>query len=182
MRPTYLIVHCSASGWGTALEIDGWHRARGWRCIGYHGVVLNGYLTGDDMLYDRRIPWLDGSYQVGRTWDGDGFIEGTEVGSHAYGLNSESFSVCLIGQRGTFTPKQLEGLVEHCQWACGHFRIAPEHVIGHYEIGKFRPEFATDKTCPDLDMEKIRTALEDGRARRDLLEGAWSAWYARQKR
>lgn len=39
---TEIIVHCSATPEGkdyTVHDIDRWHRARGFKCIGYHYVI-----------------------------------------------------------------------------------------------------------------------------------------------
>lgn len=70
-----LIIHCSATPEGkdfTVADIDRWHKARGFRKIGYHYVV-----------------YRDGSYHVGR---GVG-----EIGAHCTGHNSESIGICYIG-------------------------------------------------------------------------------------
>ena len=49
---TEIIIHCSATKEGqpfSVADIDRWHRARGFRCIGYHFVI-----------------YLDGSVHAGR--------------------------------------------------------------------------------------------------------------------
>ncbi len=88
MRPIEkIIIHCSATPNGkpfTAADIDAWHRKRGFRCIGYHYVIL-----------------LDGAVQTGRSE--------TETGAHASGHNAYSIGVCLIGT-DLFTPEQWEAL------------------------------------------------------------------------
>jgi hypothetical protein len=72
MRPLFIIWHTSASPFGTALDIDRWHREEnGWRCIGYQGVILNGFNTLDDFRLNQRVEWLDGLFQMGRIWDGE---------------------------------------------------------------------------------------------------------------
>lgn len=70
-----IIIHCSATPEGrdvSADEIDKWHRARGFDCIGYHYVVR-----------------LDGSLQVGRPLD--------KVGAHCKGHNANSVGIVYIG-------------------------------------------------------------------------------------
>lgn len=70
-----VIIHCSATPEGkdfTVADIDKWHKARGFRKIGYHYVV-----------------YRDGSYHVGRN------IE--EIGAHCTGRNSNSIGICYIG-------------------------------------------------------------------------------------
>jgi|TARA_Y100000310_G_scaffold340105_1_gene434791 hypothetical protein len=159
MQVDYIIWHCSATPYGTAREIREWHLGRGWSDLGYHCIVLNGFLTHQDRRNNRRVQWLDGNIELGRRWDGDDELEEAEVGAHAYGLNRRSLGLCLIGKNGRFTKKQLEaGLSVTEQWI-RQFRVPINGVIGHYEIGTVMPDYATSKTCPDLDMDIIRTAL-----------------------
>lgn len=85
MKVEKIIIHCSATPEGrdvTAKEIDRWHRARGFRCIGYHFVVR-----------------LDGSVERGRPEN--------EIGAHCLGENARSIGVCYIGgiDRDTLKPK-----------------------------------------------------------------------------
>lgn len=56
----------------SAAEIDAWHRARGWRCIGYHYVI-------------RR----DGQIERGRPEE--------MPGAHCEGHNSDSIGICYEG-------------------------------------------------------------------------------------
>lgn len=88
---TEIIIHCSATPEGrhvTVTDIDRWHRARGWRCIGYHYVI-----------------YLDGTIHPGRP------IE--QAGAHCTGHNMQSVAICYIGGVGpngwpkdTRTPEQ----------------------------------------------------------------------------
>lgn len=91
-----IIVHCSATAEGkdyTVADIDRWHRARGFKKIGYHYVV-----------------YRDGSVHVGRSEN--------EVGSHCQGHNANSIGVCYIGglaadgkaAKDTRTPAQKQAL------------------------------------------------------------------------
>lgn len=70
-----IIVHCSATAefrdFGAA-DIDRWHRAQGWDCIGYHYVVK-----------------IDGTVQEGRPLE--------RMGAHCKGHNANSIGVCYIG-------------------------------------------------------------------------------------
>ena len=83
-KPEYLIVH-TAAHWThnqecdtSAAEIDRWHKARGWRMIGYH----------------YGIRW-NGTIEKGRT--------DTMQGAHTRGLNSRSLGICLSGH-GSLLP------------------------------------------------------------------------------
>ena len=139
MRPIKRIfIHCSDSWWGTSDVICEWHRARGWRGVGYHFTVNNGFPTYKS--------WVDYKYQLER----DGLIEvGRDIrftGAHVFGHNLDSIGICLIGRR-LFSYKQLSKLTEHVHLLCNQYKIPMdrEHIKGHYELD-------SGKTCPNIDM------------------------------
>lgn len=93
-----IIIHCSATPEGrnvTVEEIDRWHKARGWKSIGYHYVI-----------------YLDGSIHEGR--------EEQKIGAHCSGQNRNSIGVCYIGglakngktPKDTRTEEQKQSLLE----------------------------------------------------------------------
>jgi len=141
-RIDLVVVHCSDSPFGDAALIDRWHRARGWRGIGYHYVILNGY--PDRESYARRRPkfWLDGVVENGRPLD--------RIGAHVRGHNRNSVGVCLIG-RSQFTQQQFGSLVGIID------ELKKDHhgleIAGHYEL--LRPADAP-RTCPNIDMDWLR--------------------------
>ena len=72
---TLLIIHCSATPEGkdyTVQDIDRWHKARGWKGIGYHYVI-----------------YRDGSIHKGRPEE--------QVGAHCLNHNKHSIGICYIG-------------------------------------------------------------------------------------
>lgn len=72
---TEIIVHCTATRAGREFglgDVDRWHRARGWKGIGYH------YLVG-----------LKGELWSGRPE--------AEAGAHCTGHNARSIGVCYVG-------------------------------------------------------------------------------------
>jgi len=159
-KAKYLIWHISDSEFGEVSLIRSWHKEKGWNDIGYHGIILNGFVTAKDFRLNRRIDFLNGSFQIGRVFDADAFIENQEIGAHAYGFNSESIGLCLIGKDGNFTPYQIETALKVSLEFMRMFEISLDNVIGHYELGRFKPEFATDKKCPEIDMSHIRDILK----------------------
>lgn len=75
---THIVVHCAATIEGrdhSVLELERWHKARGFKKIGYHYVVT-----------------LKGTVYLGRPE--------TEVGAHVEGHNATSIGVCYIGGLG----------------------------------------------------------------------------------
>nr|DAF63648.1 MAG TPA: endodeoxyribonuclease I [Podoviridae sp. ctz6O13] len=124
-----IIVHCSATPEGkdfTVADIDKWHKARGFRKIGYHYVV-----------------YRDGSVHVGRKEE--------EVGAHCEGHNSNSIGVCYIGgvakdgktPKDTRTEAQKALLLKLLKELKGRY---PKAVIyGHRNF--------SSKACPSFDAK-----------------------------
>lgn len=111
----YHIIHCSDSAFGDVTEIRKWHKARGFRDIGYHFVI-------------RR----DGEVEMGRPIN--------EIGAHCKGFNLESIGTCMVG-KSDFTPAQFAALVEvHLMLESLFPHI---QINAHYEFnsGKTCPNF-----------------------------------------
>ena len=136
-----VVIHCSDSRWGCAVEIDRWHKERTppFRCIGYHYVICNGYMYGVDNTPDFN---LDGKIETGRP------IE--EKGAHCKGYNGNSIGICLIG-RDMFTGKQFEALakvIDDIRKELGYsFRVRTHH------------ELDPKKPCPNINAEHLRAFL-----------------------
>jgi len=129
-----LILHCTATPEGrdyTVADIDRWHRARGFRCIGYHYIIH-----------------LDGSIEQGRP------IE--QVGAHCSGHNQHSIGICYIGglsadrhaPKDTRTPAQRAALRTLIHQLLQRFPNATVH--GHYEFA--------NKACPCFDVAEYATS------------------------
>lgn len=128
--PERIIIHCSATQEGkdfTAADIDRWHRARGFRKIGYHYVVR-----------------LDGTYERGRA--------DNEEGAHCpqQSMNRRSIAICYIGgldsagrPKDTRTEAQKRTLLTLVRTLRGRYGHLP--VCGHRDI----PGVA--KACPCFD-------------------------------
>ncbi len=144
-----IILHCSDSNFGTAILIDGWHRARGWSKIGYAGVILNGWVKSD--FYNSES---DGSWEWGRTVDNDEWLEPDEVGAHALGLNSTTIGICLIG-KNKFSDAQFLEAKSKINFYLRTWNLTFKDVLGHYEVDK------AGKTCPNIDMDMFRKFLDN---------------------
>jgi hypothetical protein len=164
MKPiTHIIIHCSASDWGTMREINKWHKERFSQTedllyVGYHFVVLNGRI-----LPHLYLPSMNGSIEAGRRLDEDGFIEANETGAHALGYNQGSIGVCMIGQRNretgslSFTPQQFDTLKNLLIDLCRQYKVPVENILGHNETEQGG---AAGKTCPDFNVGDLRTWLK----------------------
>ena len=142
-----IVVHCSASLWGSAPEIRNWHIVgNGWSDIGYHYVIGNGKIK-----LDYYLDSANGSVEIGRPIDGDKIAESSEKGAHAYGYNSDSIGICVVGKE-KFTPYQMGNLIYLVSDLMVKFKIEIENVVGHYELDP-------KKTCPNIDMSSFRNIL-----------------------
>ncbi len=123
-----IIIHCSATPEGrdhSVADITAWHRARGFRTIGYHYLVH-----------------IDGRVERGRPE--------SEIGAHCLGHNARSIGVCYVGglasdcktPRDTRTPEQRRMLRELVKGLQRKYRGAK--VYGHRDFAA--------KACPCFDV------------------------------
>jgi len=145
--PEFIILHTAASGaagvvWDVSCaEIDRWHRAEKWDCVGYHYVVR-----------------LSGKIEVGRAeW---------RQGAHCLGYNARSLGVCFSGH-GDFmgwAGEQLESGLALVLALAVRYRIPACRVLGHRETGAL-------KSCPGrlVNVGVVRKELESRGVPRDVL-------------
>jgi len=139
-----VVLHCSASGFGNAALIAKWHTVeRGWSGIGYHYVVLNGWISST-----RYHPSFDGHIETGRPLDNDPFISSDEIGAHVKGHNRDSAGICLIGDSGDFTAKQLTGALRCVQLL--------EQQFGEIELVQHSDLYPKKPDCAGIDMARFR--------------------------
>lgn len=125
-----IIVHCTATPAGrevTVADVRAWHKARGFRTIGYHYLV-----------------YLDGTVHAGR--------RESEVGAHCLGQNARSIGVCYVGgldaagqPRDTRTAAQRRALRELVGSLRRRYPNATVH--GHREFAA--------KACPCFDIADL---------------------------
>ncbi len=121
-----IIVHCTATKVGqrvTVADIDRWHKQRGFRCIGYHFVVMP-----------------DGTVFTGRPVE--------DVGAHCKGQNQNSIGVCYVG--GLDTKGEPSDTRTHQQrTALRNFLVELKRQFPDVAIHGHR-DFA-NKACPCFD-------------------------------
>lgn len=135
-----ILLHCSDTPTGkvfTVSDIDQWHKDRGFHAssngkyCGYHWVVR-----------------IDGVIEMGR-YESD-------VGAHCQGDNQDSIGICLIG-RGFYNEIQMTSLFYLLGQVCSAYGLEAKQVFGHSEM---KSGVAQGKTCPMMDMNKLRDDLE----------------------
>lgn len=124
----YIVIHCSATPEGRehdARDLRRWHKAKGWRDIGYHWVVQ-----------------LDGTIEEGRSE--------RDIGAHVAGHNSHSIGVVYIGgidkryfkPKDTRTPEQVEALLVLLKRLRRKYPKA--RILGHRDFA------GVAKACPSF--------------------------------
>lgn len=73
-------------------------------------------------------------------------------GAHARGVNSTSIGIVWVGTNN-IDPRQEKALLSLIQFLMGKFQVPIENVLGHREA------VSTPKTCPNLDMDRVRAEL-----------------------
>lgn len=127
----YLVVHCSATPEGkpfTVKDIDQWHRARGFKGIGYNYVI-----------------YLDGTVHEGR--------DVNLIPAHVEGHNRDSIGICYIGgcdasgkkPKDTRTPQQKAALLELLKALRKLYPNA--QILGHRDFA------GVNKACPSFDAK-----------------------------
>jgi len=139
-----IIIHNSASEWGNAAIITEWHIARGWKTIGYHWVIGNSYPTQKSFQLKMPIFSHDGRLETGRKLE--------EIGAHTRGHNKNSIGICIIGKR-TFSKAQFLTLRKLIKMLKSMFPGADIKIRGH-------TEHFSGKTCPNINMNYLRKALD----------------------
>ncbi|MDO4782548.1 MAG: N-acetylmuramoyl-L-alanine amidase [Capnocytophaga felis] len=135
----YIVVHCTATPEGrehTAQDIDRWHKAKGWRGIGYNYVIR-----------------LDGMIELGRDVD--------EVPAHVVGYNKSSIGIVYIGgceknktlvngkmiykAKDTRTQRQKESILHLLKDLKKLYPTA--QILGHRDFK------GVNKACPSFDVK-----------------------------
>lgn len=145
----YIVIHCTDSEWGSMSAIREWHLAKGWREVGYHLGILNGYIRPHikGIQKELRIPLMDGMLEIGRMLDGDNYISPNEVGAHTLGYNGNSIGLVLVGKK-VFTKKQFDTLANILPFLLDLTKLTKDRIKGHYEM-------TTGKTCPNFDVRRF---------------------------
>ena len=128
-----IILHCSATPEGKdfkASDIDRWHKAKGWKCIGYNYVID-----------------LDGKIEDGRPLE--------MTGAHTIGHNKNSIGICYIGgcdlknkSKDTRTVEQKQSLYLLVYQLLNLYGLSIKDVHCHNEFAA--------KACPSFKIEQFR--------------------------
>ena len=129
-----IILHCTATIEGKdyrAKDIDRWHKARGWKGIGYHYVID-----------------LDGTVEKGR--------KDSEIGAHCSGQNAHSIGVVYVGglakdgktAKDTRTKEQKAALITLVKKLLKQYNLTINNVYCHNQFA--------NKACPSFSINTFK--------------------------
>ena len=129
-----IILHCTATIEGKdyrAQDIDRWHKARGWKGIGYHYVID-----------------LDGTVEKGR--------KDSEIGAHCSGQNAHSIGVVYVGglatdgktAKDTRTKEQKAALITLVKKLLKQYNLTINNVYCHNQFA--------NKACPSFSINTFK--------------------------
>lgn len=125
---TGIVIHHSASSrFDHAKKIDEWHKARGWKGIGYHYVVL-----------------MDGAIQEGRNIDLNG--------AHTKNHNRDTIGICVIGNFSEDDPKYYLNQIVAVANLVNRLR----DIYGDIPVTGHREHNATECPGSKVDLDQMR--------------------------
>ena len=129
-----IVVHCTDSDDSLDIgfrEINEWHKERGW-------MSPSGVSCGYHYVIRRN-----GVLERGRPDE--------ETGAHVRGWNHDSIGIVWVGRK-KMDPRQEKTLLPVVRGLMNQYMVDITNVFGHYELDP-------GKTCPNLDMNRVRAEL-----------------------
>ena len=122
----YIVLHHSATAWGSIESIDAAHRQRKdasgkpWLGIGYHFVIGNGQGMADGLV-EPTFRWHEQ-------------LQGAHAGSRLY--NEEGIGICVIGDfsESAPTPRQIAAARQLISQLCRRYQIGADRVLKHSDL------------------------------------------------
>ena len=139
-----IFIHCTASEDSLdigAKEIRALHTTPKNELVSWNGVKVKGF-GWSDIGYHYVIR-RNGLVEVGR--------HPSKIGAHVKNYNSSSIGIVWVGTN-KIEPRQETSLLALTRGIMHQYQIDIDNVLGHYEV-------QPNKTCPNLDMDKVRAEL-----------------------
>ena len=144
-----ILIHHSASPYGSAAHEDIVHKANGWDGLGYQFVINNG-------VYKKGFGRPNGLVEVGYRWSWQ------KVGSHCRPngnrdnyWNKHTIGICLIGnfEYDKPTSSQMNSLIKLTRFLMERYNIPKSKIKGH---GDIKPTKCPGRNFP---MKKFKQIL-----------------------
>ena len=140
----FIIIHHSATSWGSAKSFDAYHRQRGFGGLAYHFVIGNGRGA------------KNGEVQAGFRWKKK--MSGTHCTVDAWYHNIFGIGICLVGnfEKRCPTRKQLASLIRLVKKLSRKYKILQENVMGHGDT----PHTTIDWDATSMSVNYLRGKQE----------------------
>ena len=124
----YIIIHHSATDYGSALQFDKAHLKRGfWNGLGYHFVIDNGTANKEDGQIEVSPRWIK-----------------QQNGAHckANNMNRKGIGVCVVGDYTDkkLSDRQMESLIYLVKKLRSYYGIPEKNIMGHGQVPGARTE------------------------------------------
>jgi len=120
-RWKYIIVHHSATDWGSSSEFNKAHINKGWKGVGYHFIIDNGTCGKDDGQIETTHRWI-------KQMDG--------AHCKAGGMNTSGIGICVVGNFSDdmISPRQMASLTYLVRTLKGYYNIPDRNIMGHGKV------------------------------------------------
>ncbi|MFH1615428.1 MAG: peptidoglycan recognition family protein [Planctomycetota bacterium] len=125
-----IVIHHSDSFYGSAAQMDKYHKSIGWDGLGYHFVIDNG-------VYNNGYGKPDGLVEVGYRWRNQ--IEGAHCrvnGRDNNYWNEHTIGICLVGDfnKSYPTEKQWQSALKLVRFLQKRYSIPTNKIVGHRDV------------------------------------------------
>ncbi|NLX15084.1 MAG: N-acetylmuramoyl-L-alanine amidase [Phycisphaerales bacterium] len=153
-RWRYLVIHHTATDFGSMRDIHQWHLDKGWESgCGYHFVIGNGTNSGDGQVEPGPRWWNQATGAHTRLTEEMAQRRGIDSGHY----NEYGIGIALVGNFAIDRPSkaQLDALVDLILALMQECHIPLARVVGHGEVD--------ETTCPgdNFSMWNLRTRLRN---------------------
>jgi len=150
-RWRYIVIHHSATDYGSLEDIQQWHLNNGWEYgCGYHFVIGNGTNTPDGMIeYSYR--WTNQIHGAHTKLLVDSAVR---QGLDPNYYNEHGIGICLVGNfnQDYQTDKQMDSLVRLVRFLMEKCRIPQSRIYGH---GNLKPTDCPGKNFSMSDFKRM---------------------------
>lgn len=120
-RWKYIIIHHSATDFGSSSAFNNAHIKKGWKGVGYDFIIDNGTCGKDDGQIETTQRWikqLDGAH------------------CKAGGMNKKGIGICVVGNLSDdmISPRQMASLSYLVRTLKGYYNIPDRNIMGHGQV------------------------------------------------
>jgi N-acetylmuramoyl-L-alanine amidase len=123
----YIIIHHSATDFGSSEQFNEAHKKRGWQSVGYHFVIDNGTCGKADGQIETSPRWI-------KQMDG--------AHCKADSMNERGIGICLVGNFSDdkVSSRQMDSLIYLVNTLKTYYKIPDSRILGHGQVSGAQTE------------------------------------------